>query len=182
MANTRASIPFNAQRYRFIRLSGRTEQLSVIVLQLLIQLASGLAITKAVFRNFVQFSSLEVFSDVLAVDLGFRRGNPENLAKELERSFPVALVVGHDLAHVEMALRAKSPGIQNDVARNRDSVNCASDVDVGEIEGFAVEGYKTLGANLTDVIPEICQQFSLVRLAIRARPFELDPVNSDTND
>src|SRR5262245_53237218 len=61
MANTRASIPFNA------RTSDCQDSLSIIILQPLIKLAGSPAISKAVFRNFVQFSSLEVITDVLAV-------------------------------------------------------------------------------------------------------------------
>jgi hypothetical protein len=67
--------------------------LSIVSLQLLIKLTGSLTVSKAVFRNFVQFSSLEVVSDILAVDIGLRRGNAEDFAEEFEGTLSVTIKV-----------------------------------------------------------------------------------------
>jgi hypothetical protein len=61
-------------------------------------------------------------------------------------------------------------------------MDCAANIDVGKIEGLAVEGYKTLRADLPDIVPEVREHFTLVWLAVGARSVQFDPMNADTDD
>ena len=81
-----------------------------------------------------------------------------------------------------MTLGAESTRIQQDIARNRDAVDGAADVDVRKVERLSIEGDETLGTDLPDVGPEIREQLALVRLAVRAGALQLEPMHTDTDD
>jgi len=72
--------------------------------------------------------------------------------------------------------------VENDITRNRHRVNRAANIDVRKIERLAVKGDEPLGPDLAHVVPEVGEQLPLIRLAVGARPVELDPVDADTND
>ena len=81
-----------------------------------------------------------------------------------------------------MTLGAESTRIQQDIARNRDAVDGAADVDVRKVERLSIEGDETLGTDLPDVGPEIRKQLALVRLAVRAGALQLEPMYTDADD
>ena len=106
----------------------------------------------------------------------------ENLAEKFERASAVALEIGQNFAHIEMPFGAEPAGIEQEVAGNGHAHDRASNVDVREIEGFAVKGHETLRPDLADIGPEVRQQFALIRLAIGPRALEFEPVNADADD
>ena len=118
--------------------------------------------------DFVKPPLFEIVSNLAAVDTILGGVHPKNVAEELKRSLSVPVEVGQHLANIEMALRAESPCIEQDVARNRHTVDGAPDVDIRKIKRFSIERHKTLGPNLSDIRPEIGEQLPLIVLAIHA--------------
>src|SRR5262245_38089004 len=132
--------------------------------------------------NFVEAALLEIISHFAAVDAVFRGMNPEDLTKKFQGALAVALEIRQNFAHVEMPFRTETAGIEQQVARNRHARDRAADVDIREIERLPVERYETLGPDLTDIGPEICQQLALIILAVGPRAVELEPVDTDADD
>jgi hypothetical protein len=66
-----------------------------------------------------------------------------------------------------MALCAEPAGVEQNVAWNGHSIDRATNIDVGEVEGFPVEGYKTLRPDLTDI--------GMLRRTVELRRSVIDP-------
>ena len=118
--------------------------------------------------DFIEPALLEIFTDFAAVDAVLGGGHAEDFAEELKSAPAVTFEIRKDFAHVEVTLCAEAARIQEKIARNWNAHDGAPDVDVGEIEGFPVEGDKALRPDLPDVGPEIRKQFPLIRLAVGA--------------
>jgi len=116
--------------------------------------------------DFFEAALLEVIAYFAAINAVFRRIHAENLAKELECSFAVALEIRQDLPDVEVPFGAEAARIEQNVTRNGNAHDGAADVDIRKIEGFSIECDKAMGANLADIGPEIRQQLALVSLAV----------------
>ena len=108
--------------------------------------------------------------------------NSENFAEKFQSALPVALEIRQNFAHVEMPFRAETAGIQQQVARDRDARNRAANIDVWKIKRLAVERDETLRPDLTDIGPEVGQQFAFVRLAVRSRAVQFKPVDTNADD
>src|SRR5438094_612705 len=128
---------------------------SIISPQPLIQFAGSPAIGKTVMRDFIKPALLEIIGDFASVDSILRGIHAKDLAKKLEGPFPVSIKIGENFANIEVPFGAESPGIEDQVARNRHAHNRAPNVDVWEVERFSIERDKPLRPDLSDVAPEI---------------------------
>ena len=76
-------------------------------------------------RNLVQATLFEVLAHLAAVDPVFWRVNAEDFTEKLQSAFPVSVKIRQHFSHVEMALGAETARIQDEVARDRNTGNCA---------------------------------------------------------
>src|SRR5439155_7549634 len=104
--------------------------LSIVIFQSLIEVVRRFTIRQTIMCDFVKPSGLEIIADFAAVDAVFRRVYAENLSKEFQCPFAVALEVRQYFPDIKMPLGAETAGVEKNVGGDGNTHDGSANVDI----------------------------------------------------